>query len=68
VYARPLLSFEGLSLLDATEDINKLSNNVMARQVFLTLALEKVGKPADIESAKGVVQAWLNQRGLDFPN
>ena len=67
VYARPLLSFEGLSLLDATEDINKLSNNVMARQVFLTLALEKVGKPADIESAKGVVQAWLNQRGLDFP-
>ncbi|NCV65017.1 MAG: hypothetical protein EBW16_02140, partial [Burkholderiaceae bacterium] len=53
--------------LDATEDINKLSNNVMARQVFLTLALEKVGKPADIESAKGVVQAWLNQRGLDFP-
>lgn len=67
VYARPLLSIEGLSLLDAAEDINKFSNNVMARQVFLTLALEKIGKPADIELAKGVVQAWLNQRGLDFP-
>lgn len=67
VYARPLLSVEGLSLLEAAKDINKFSNNVMARQVFLTLALEKMGKPADIESAKGVVQAWLNQRGLDFP-
>jgi D-alanyl-D-alanine carboxypeptidase/D-alanyl-D-alanine-endopeptidase (penicillin-binding protein 4) len=67
VYARPLLSVEGLSLLEAAKDINKFSNNVMARQVFLTLALEKIGKPADIESAKGVVQAWLNQRGLDFP-
>lgn len=67
IYARPLLSYEGLSLLDAAKDINKFSNNVMARQVFLTLALEKMGKPADIASAESVVQAWLNQRGLDFP-
>jgi D-alanyl-D-alanine carboxypeptidase/D-alanyl-D-alanine-endopeptidase (penicillin-binding protein 4) len=67
VYARPLLVFEGLSLFDAAQDINKLSNNVMARQVFLTLALEKIGKPADISSAEKVVQAWLDQRGLHFP-
>jgi D-alanyl-D-alanine carboxypeptidase/D-alanyl-D-alanine-endopeptidase (penicillin-binding protein 4) len=67
VYARPLLSFEGLSLLDAADDINKFSNNVMARQVFLTLALEKMGKPADIASGEKVIQAWLAQRGLSFP-
>lgn len=67
VFARPLLNFEGLSLLDASNDINKFSNNVMARQVFLTLALEKVGKPADIASGEKVMQAWLAQRGLSFP-
>lgn len=67
VYARPLLNFEGLSLLDAADDINKFSNNVMARQVFLTLALEKMGKPADIASGEKVIQAWLAQRGLSFP-
>ena len=66
MYARPLLTFEGLSLLDAALDINKFSNNVMARQVFLTLGLEKIGKPADIESSEKVIQAWLNQRGLNF--
>lgn len=67
VFARPLLSYEGLDLLDAAQDINKFSNNVMARQVFLTLALEKIGKPADIAAGKKVVQAWLAARGLSFP-
>jgi D-alanyl-D-alanine carboxypeptidase/D-alanyl-D-alanine-endopeptidase (penicillin-binding protein 4) len=67
IYARPLLSYEGLTLLDASQDINKLSNNVMARQVFLTLGLEKMGKPTDILSSEKVIHAWLNQRGLQFP-
>ena len=67
IYARPLLSYEGLTLLDASQDINKLSNNVMARQVFLTLGLEKMGKPTDITSSEKVIHAWLNQRGLQFP-
>ena len=67
VYARPLLSFEGLNLTEASQDINKFSNNVMARQVFLTLALEKIGKPADIAGGEKIVQAWLAQQGLSFP-
>lgn len=67
VYARPLLSYEGLNLAEASQDINKFSNNVMARQVFLTLALEKIGKPADIPGGEKVVKAWLMQQGLSFP-
>jgi D-alanyl-D-alanine carboxypeptidase/D-alanyl-D-alanine-endopeptidase (penicillin-binding protein 4) len=39
----------------------------MARQVFLTLALEKIGKPADIAGGEKIVQAWLEQQGLSFP-
>jgi D-alanyl-D-alanine carboxypeptidase/D-alanyl-D-alanine-endopeptidase (penicillin-binding protein 4) len=66
-FATPLLQFEGTSLMEAVQDINKFSNNVMARQVFLTLALEKFGKPADTASAEKVVQNWLKQKGLEFP-
>ena len=65
--ARLLLQFEGISLADDVNDINKYSNNVMARQLFLTLALEKMGKPATTSNGELVIQGWLKQNGLDFP-
>jgi D-alanyl-D-alanine carboxypeptidase/D-alanyl-D-alanine-endopeptidase (penicillin-binding protein 4) len=45
-------------------DINKWSNNVMARQLLLTIAAEKSGAPAT--EAKGItaIQAWLAANGL----
>jgi D-alanyl-D-alanine carboxypeptidase/D-alanyl-D-alanine-endopeptidase (penicillin-binding protein 4) len=67
LFARPLLDFQGGSLTDAVNDINKFSNNVMARQVFLTLGLERLGKPATIEASDRVMHAWLKQHGLHFP-
>lgn len=67
LFARPLLDFQGGTLMDAVNDINKFSNNVMARQVFLTLALERLGKPATIEASDRVMQAWLKQHSLHFP-
>jgi len=65
--ARLLLQFEGINLADDVVDINKYSNNVMARQVLLTLALEKMGKPATTSNGELVIQSWLKQNGLDFP-
>lgn len=65
--ARLLLQFEGLSLADNVQDINKYSNNVMARQLMLTLALEKIGKPATTENGELVIQSWLKGLGLQFP-
>lgn len=45
-------------------DINKFSNNVMARQLFLTLgATEK----ASIGRSMQAVQNWLGKQQLDFP-
>lgn len=67
LFARPLLEFQGGPLIHAVNDINKLSNNVMARQLFLTLSLERIGKPASIGASDRVMQAWLKQRGLHFP-
>ncbi|QWE04262.1 D-alanyl-D-alanine carboxypeptidase/D-alanyl-D-alanine-endopeptidase [Polynucleobacter sp. JS-JIR-II-50] len=64
--ARLLLQFEGSKLADDVVDINKYSNNVMARQVLLTLALDKMGKPATTDNGELVIQSWLKQNGLDF--
>ena len=64
--ARLLLQFEGIPLADDVQDINKYSNNVMARQLLLTLALEKMGKPATTANGELVIQSWLKQNGLNF--
>jgi D-alanyl-D-alanine carboxypeptidase/D-alanyl-D-alanine-endopeptidase (penicillin-binding protein 4) len=61
------LQFEGISLANDVQDINKYSNNVMARQLLLTLALEKMGKPATTSNGELVIQSWLKQNGLVFP-
>ena len=66
--ARLLLQFEGIPLADDVQDINKYSNNVMARQLLLTLALEKMGKPATTANGDLVIQGWLKQNGLNFPD
>ena len=45
-------------------DINKYSNNVMARQLFLTLGATE---QASIARSVQTVQDWLQQQRLDFP-
>lgn len=51
-------------LADIVREINKYSNNVMARQVFLTLAAER---PATPEGARRRVETWLFGKGLKLP-
>ncbi|NJD26461.1 MAG: D-alanyl-D-alanine carboxypeptidase/D-alanyl-D-alanine-endopeptidase [Betaproteobacteria bacterium] len=63
--ARPLAENESAPLADIVRDINKWSNNVMARQVFLTLGNES--GPATAERARRRIAAWLDGRGLRFP-
>jgi serine-type D-Ala-D-Ala carboxypeptidase/endopeptidase (penicillin-binding protein 4) len=48
-------------------DINKFSNNVMARQLFLTLGAEWAGPPATLDNSKLAVRQWLAGKHLDFP-
>jgi D-alanyl-D-alanine carboxypeptidase/D-alanyl-D-alanine-endopeptidase (penicillin-binding protein 4) len=65
--SRLILQFEGITLADDVLDINKYSNNVMARQLMLTLALQKMGKPATAENGEIVIRSWLKELGLQFP-
>lgn len=48
----------------AIRDINKYSNNVMARQLFLTLG---ASTSASIPASTAAMRGWLTKKGLDFP-
>ena len=53
-------------LAEIVRDINKFSNNVMARQLFLTLDAQANGPPATLDRAGTTVRDWLKKRGLAF--
>ncbi len=65
--ARLLLTHESPPLGEIVRDINKFSNNVMARQLYLTLAAESAGPPARPEAAREAVRALLAREGLPAP-
>ncbi len=65
--ARLFASFESATLSEVVRDINKFSNNVMARQLFLTIAADGSSVPATNEGAQRAIKAWLAKKGLDFP-
>ncbi len=53
-------------LSEVIRDINKFSNNTMARQLFLTLGAAN-GIPGSISGSTAVVQQWLKKQQLQFP-
>jgi D-alanyl-D-alanine carboxypeptidase/D-alanyl-D-alanine-endopeptidase (penicillin-binding protein 4) len=48
--------------------MNKFSNNVMARQVFLTLSAETLKLPGRYDRSARAVQTWLAARNLELPD
>lgn len=47
-------------------DINKWSNNLMARQLLLTIAAEKDGAPATEAKGIAAINAWLSGKNMNF--
>ena len=66
VGSRLIATHESPPLADTVRDINKYSNNVMARQVYLTLGNDGNEPPASAERARQRIADWLNLRGLRF--
>lgn len=62
-----LYSHASLPLALLVRDINKFSNNVMARMLFLNLGAAQAGEPATLDKARAAVLAWLSARGLAMP-
>ena len=65
--AQPFATLESPPLYDIVRDVNKLSNNVMARQIFLTLGATAFPPPATPAKGADAVKAWLKSRKVSIP-
>ena len=65
--ARLVYLHESEPLAEIVRDINKFSNNVMARQLYLTLAAESGGAPARPEAALRAIRQLLTIKGIKAP-
>lgn len=65
--AQLIFSGDSVTLGEAVHDINKWSNNVMARQLFLTIGAEATQSPTTAGQSAQVIKQWLAQKGLLFP-
>jgi D-alanyl-D-alanine carboxypeptidase/D-alanyl-D-alanine-endopeptidase (penicillin-binding protein 4) len=65
--ARLAYVHESEGLVQVVRDINKFSNNVMARQLYLTLAAEQGGSPANPDNAQRAVREWLARKNIAAP-
>ena len=61
----PLLVWESPPLIDVIRYLNKYSNNLMARQLLLTLGQQKSEGPATVQAGVDALLAWLETRGVE---
>ncbi len=64
--ARLLVQHESLPLREVIADINKMSNNVMAQQLFLTLS-SQLGAPGRFEASRLRVSRWWRSQFSGLP-
>jgi D-alanyl-D-alanine carboxypeptidase/D-alanyl-D-alanine-endopeptidase (penicillin-binding protein 4) len=66
----PLATHRSPVLADVVQDINKFSNNVMARNLFLTIGAESARlrrTPGDTALSARTIRNWLARSNLDMP-
>lgn len=71
---QPSMPFQAVKILEQVSqplgylvrDINKWSNNLMARQLLLTIAAEKNELPANESKGADAIKTWLNGKGMRF--
>lgn len=63
--ATPLVVWQSPPLADVIKSINKYSNNMMTRQLLLTLGLQSSGEPANIDNGVEAVRAYLTRVGIN---
>ncbi len=63
--ARELLAWESMTLAEIIRDINKHSNNVMARQLLLSLAANRGSAPASPRAGAVRVLDWMTRHRIN---
>jgi D-alanyl-D-alanine carboxypeptidase/D-alanyl-D-alanine-endopeptidase (penicillin-binding protein 4) len=65
--AEPFHTAESQPLGEIIRTINKYSDNLMARMLFMELGVARDGPPGSVEKSRAVLADWLAERGFDFP-
>ena len=65
--AKLLYRLESEPLANLVRDMNKFSNNVMARHIFLALSAEKTAGNGEIRASERLVRDWLKAKGIVAP-
>lgn len=65
--ARHIHTQHSPQLREVIRVINKRSNNLMARTLFLTLGAKRLDAPGSLAKARQAVSDWLAECRLDFP-
>lgn len=65
--AKPLHTHYSPPLSEVVRDINKFSNNVMARQLYLTLSAETMKLPGRADRSDRAIRSLLHTRGIAIP-
>ncbi len=63
--SRKLIAFASPALADVIRPMNKHSNNVMSRNLLLTLGAERLGEPGTVAKGRRAVRDWLQDAGID---
>ena len=64
---RPFFVYPTQPVAEIIRDVNKFSNNVMARQLYLTFGAIALGAPASNEKSATAIRNWLVSKRLLFP-
>ena len=67
VDAPPFHIHESAPLGELVRDVNKLSNNVMGRQIFLTLGADAAAAPGSAQRSADAIRTWLGRKGIAAP-
>ena len=65
--AQPFYTHDSAPLGELVRGVNKFSNNVMGRQIFLTLGADAAGGPATAARAIAAIRTWLARKGVTAP-
>jgi D-alanyl-D-alanine carboxypeptidase/D-alanyl-D-alanine-endopeptidase (penicillin-binding protein 4) len=65
--ARLLVTYHSAPLHQIIREVNKDSDNLMARQILLTMGAHRLGAPSTTRKGEHAVKQWLQSRGLHFP-
>ena len=65
--ARLLFTLNSPPLAQLLRGVNKYSNNIMARQLLLSIGAKRYGAPGTEAKGRAAIQEWLQTQQLEFP-